>query len=112
MARIYSNENFPLAAVEALRALGHNVVTSADAGNANRAIPDDDVLRYATQHQRAVLTLNRQDFISLHRRNPNHAGIIVCTFNPDFANLAKKIDAMLQSVTTLDSQLLRVNRGA
>jgi len=35
MARFYSNENFPLPVVEALRAMGHDVLSSLDAGNAN-----------------------------------------------------------------------------
>ena len=62
MARFYSNENFPLPVVVALRRAGHDVLTSAEAGNANRRIPDDQVLAYATQELRAVLTLNRRDF--------------------------------------------------
>lgn len=32
MARLYSNENFPLPVVEALRALGHEVQTTRDVG--------------------------------------------------------------------------------
>jgi hypothetical protein len=111
MARLYSNENFPLPVVEALRGRGHDVVTSAEAGRANQRIPDEDVLQFAVQEGRAVLTLNRQDFISLHRRNSGHAGIIVCTFNPDFAALAEKIHTALETTGRLDGQLLRINRG-
>lgn len=111
MARLYSNENFPYAAVEALRYMGHDVLTTSEAGNANQAIPDEDVLQYAIKNQRAVLTLNRQDFITLHRATPNHEGVIVCTFNPDFANLAVKIDEALRISPILAGQLLRVSRG-
>jgi hypothetical protein len=32
MARFYSNENFPRRAVQALRELGHEVLTSLEAG--------------------------------------------------------------------------------
>lgn len=32
MARFYSNENFPLPVVERLRALGHDVLTTYEAG--------------------------------------------------------------------------------
>ena len=112
MARLYSNENFPKAAVEALRSLGHDVLTTVEAGNANQAIPDEDVVRYAVKQQRVVLTLNRQDFISLHRSDPDHSGIIVCTFNPDFAALASKIHHALESCPAMSGQLLRVNRGS
>lgn len=108
----YSNENFPLPVIEALRKLGHDVLTSAEAGNANQGIPDDEVLRYAAAEKRLLLTLNRRDFISLHQRKPVHAGIVVCTFDADFSAQAERIDTMLQMVISPDGQLLRVNRGA
>jgi predicted nuclease of predicted toxin-antitoxin system len=79
MARLYSNENFPLKVAQALRANGHDVLTVVEAGQANQEISDEEVLAYATRENRAVLTLNRRDFIRLHQAQPNHAGIIVCT---------------------------------
>jgi hypothetical protein len=44
MARLYSNENFPLPVVEKLRALGHDVLTIQETGKADQAEPDDKVL--------------------------------------------------------------------
>ena len=111
IARLYSNENFPLPVVIALRALGHDVLTSFDAGKANDAIPDDEVLRFATESQRAVLTHNRQDFIRLHRHQPNHADILVCTADADFPALANRIHTHLQNTDSLHSQIIRINRG-
>lgn len=84
MARLYGNENFPLPVVQALPARGHDALTIQDTGHAGDAVPDAEVLHVATAEQRAVLTLNRKDFIRLHQQSPVHAGIIVCTFNPDF----------------------------
>ena len=112
MTRLYSNENFPLPVVEALRRFGHDVLTTHDTGKSNAGIPDDEVLRFATANDRAVITHNRQDFIRLHRQNPDHAGIIVCTDNPDFPELASKVHAQLKILTSLHGQLVRVNRGA
>lgn len=111
IARLYSNENFPLPVVAALRAFGHDVLTSLNAGNANDAIPDDEVLRYATADRRAVITHNRQDFINLHRLHPDHGGIIVCTVDTDFPALAARIHAQLQAMDSLQGQLIRINRG-
>jgi hypothetical protein len=54
IARLYSNENFPVPVVTALRMSGHDVLTSLDAGKANDAIPDDEVLRFAKSDQRAA----------------------------------------------------------
>jgi len=111
IARLYSNENFPLPVVAALRAYGHDVLTSLDAGNANAAIADDEVLRFATTDQRAVVTHNRQDFIHLHRLIHDHAGIIVCTVDADFTALSARIHAQLQIMEALHGQLVRINRN-
>ena len=85
MARLYANENFPLPVVERLRALGHDVLTVREAGKADQSLPDPEVLAFAAREGRAVLTLNRLHFIRLHRHSANHAGIVVCTFDPDFS---------------------------
>lgn len=37
MARLYSNENFPLSVVEELRRLGHDVLTVLEAGKDEQA---------------------------------------------------------------------------
>ena len=47
MASLFADENFPQPAVRRLRALGHDVLTVAEAGMVNRSIPDDIVLEYA-----------------------------------------------------------------
>ena len=57
MAALYSNENFPRRVVEELRRLGNDVLTSYEAGRANQKFPDNQVLAFATEHQRAVITL-------------------------------------------------------
>ncbi len=110
MARMYSNENFPFPVVEALRETGHDVVTVAETGKAEQAWPDADVLAFATDDDRAVLTLNRRHFIRLHDQSPDHAGIIVCTVDPDFVGQAQRIDLAIRSVGHLRGQLVRVNR--
>jgi predicted nuclease of predicted toxin-antitoxin system len=111
IARLYSNENFPLPAVEALRRFGHDVVTSQEAGRSQEAIPDEDVLDFAISEGRAVITHNRRDFIQLHRERPAHPGIVVCTENPDFLTLAAKVHARIETLPSLVGQLVRINRG-
>jgi len=51
MARFYSNENIPLPVVDELRKLDHDVLTSHDAGNANRSVPDEEVLAFAASQK-------------------------------------------------------------
>lgn len=112
MARFYSNENFLLPVVEALRGHGHDVLTVQDAGKANQEIPDDEVLAYASAENRAVLTLNRRDFIRLHRQQPAHGGIIVCTADLNFTRQAQSIHEDIAALPSLSSQLFRINRPA
>ena len=88
MARLYSDENFPIPVIEALRQLGHNVLTIFEDDKANRQYPDERVLADATMYRRAVLTINRKHFRRLHQLSPLHSGIILCTYNPNFADQA------------------------
>ena len=110
MARFYSNENFPLPVVQKLRELGHDLLTIQETGRADQALPDADVLEFATRENRAVLTLNRLHFIRLHRQQPNHAGIVVCKFDANFVAQAERIHQAIADQETLTGQLVRVNR--
>jgi hypothetical protein len=110
MASLYANENFPLRVVEALRRLGHDVLTTREVGQDNQQIADDDVLAFASDSGRAVITINRRDFIRLHRQQPAHRGIIVCTEDADVAGQARRIHEAIGSLEALDGLLIRVNR--
>ncbi len=110
MALFYADEHFPAPVVTELRRLGHDVKTTQETGHAGLKWPDSAVLRDATEQGRAVLTLNRRDFIRLHRDNPNHAGIVACTQNLDFIELAEMIDAAIKAETTLAGRVIRVYR--
>lgn len=111
MARLHANENFPVEVVYRLRELGHDVLTTHDVGRSNQGIEDESVLQFATQENRCVITINRKDFMRLHRDNPAHAGIIVCTQNRDFPAFAARIDDAIRQSSTLAGQLVRVVRG-
>ncbi len=110
MARIYADENVPLPVVEELRRLGHDVLTTSDAGNAGKALPDEAVLEFAVAQNRVPITLNRKHFIRLHSSNPDHHGIIVCSVDPDFTALAHRIHEAKEAVESLKGKLIRVNR--
>lgn len=112
MEKLYVNENFPLPTVKLLRDLGHDVLTSADAGNANQRIPDEDVLQFAISQNRILVTLNRRDFIQIHKTIPIHSGIIICTEDVDFIGFANRIHALIETNKGLfENQLLRVYRN-
>jgi len=110
MVDFYSNENFPIDAVRVLRQLGHDVLTSYEAGQANQGIPDDDVLTYATRQNRAVITLNRKDFIQIHRSSIAHTGIVICKDDRDYQGQMRSLHHHLLAVPDLSNRLLRVQK--
>ena len=111
MARLYADENFPLPVVIELRQLGHDVLTTYESGRAGQAIPDEEVLKFATDEGRITLTLNRRHFIRLHQTHPDHAGIIVCTFDADFVALAQRIHNALETQAQhMVGHLIRIDR--
>jgi uncharacterized protein with PIN domain len=110
MAKFYADEQFPKDATIVLRSLGHDVLTAQEAGNANQKIPDEDVVAFANAQNRVVLTINRQDFIRIHKQSANHAGIVACTENTDFVRLAEKIHEAVAPLERLTSQLIRIYR--
>jgi hypothetical protein len=112
MNLLYADENFPLGVVIELRALGHDVLTALEAGQANQKIPDSAVLAHATSLGRAVLTINRRHFIKLHKTTATHAGIVACTNDADVAAQAQRIDQALAAACTLSNQLLRIRKPA
>ena len=111
MARLYSNENFPLPTVEALRRLGHDVLTSLEAGRANQKISDSEVLAFAINEERTPITLNRRHFVKLHDLMPSHRGIVVCTFDANFEDQAARVQSVITAYESLDGKLVRVNRA-
>jgi hypothetical protein len=110
MARLYSNENFAIDFVLILRSLGHDVLTSYEAGQANQGIPDDEVLTFATANDRIIITFNRDDFVKLHRSSINHAGIIVCKDDRDYAGQAQVLREWLLATVNLGDRCLRVKK--
>jgi predicted nuclease of predicted toxin-antitoxin system len=110
LARLYADENFPKPAVDALRRLGHDVLTVAEAGHAGLGIPDEAVLVFAHADGRALLTHNRKHFRNLHRGGWPHSGIILCTEDTDFDSLAARIDQALSQVADVPGQVIRVTR--
>ena len=113
MARFYSNENIPVQTVRELRRLGHDVLTSLEAGNANQSVPDEDVLLFAAAERRVLITQNRLHFLRLHQQQSMpHAGIVICTYDPDFVRLASRIHETVSVNPAVEGKLLRVYRPA
>ena len=112
MIRFYSNENFHKDFVEYLRKLGNDVITSFESGNANKNISDEDVMKFAIAENRAVITMNRQDFLTLHKTLQNHEGIVICKEDIDDAGQAQALQDYLSKngINKLTNRCLQVKK--
>lgn len=108
MIKLYADEQFPLPVVTILRTLGYDILTIQDAGKAEQKVSDPEVLQDAISFNRAVLTMNRRDFIRLHRQTPNHKGIIICRSNTNWKKIAHAIHNHLIQFQSIDGELIRV----
>ena len=107
MAKLYSNENVPIPAVEELRRLGHDVLTIQESGKAGQALSDEAVLAFACGEGRILLTFNRKHFFRLHHQ---HCGIIACSVDIDFVGLANRIHEAMKTQIQDRKPLIRINR--
>ncbi len=115
MVRLYADENFELPVIKKLREKGYDILTALEAGNANQGIPDEDVLAFAVQENRVVITLNYNDFKNMHKQDPNHHGIVICISTrrkEDRDDLVERIDLALKEKESLKGELIRVNRAS
>lgn len=69
---------------------------------------DDILLAFSTADGRAILTHNRDDYVRLHRKTPDHGGIIVCRQSGEPEVLAEQIHAALGPLTSTQNLLIRV----
>lgn len=109
MARLLADEDFHLQIAEALRGMGHDLLTLQEAGYGNQRMPDSAVLAYALAESRVVLTHNRRDYKRLHRSGVTHAGIVAVPQDPDLSGAAQRIQAELEARDTCAGELILVN---
>jgi predicted nuclease of predicted toxin-antitoxin system len=87
-----------------LRALEYDILTVQDAGKAEQKIPDPEVLQYAISLNRAVITMNRRDFIRLHAQIPQHKGIVICKSSTNWEKIAQAIHKHLIQSDSIEGQ--------
>lgn len=97
--------------VNQLRQLGYDVLTSYEAGQANQAINDGEVLDFAHERERVIITLNREDFITLHKIGREHSGLLICKEDRDYQGQAAMLKEFLSTdAQTLKGRLIRIKK--
>ena len=109
--RFYADENLPRAIIEELRQLNYNVLNSYEAQQANKSISDENVLKFAQEKNKIIITLNRDDFVSLHQQGEAHSGITICKDDRDYKSQAQVInESILQDNRSLQGRLIRIKK--
>ena len=89
--RILANENFPVAAVRALRERGHDVVWALEAMS---GAGDVAVLEFAAKEQRLLVTFDKDfDELAFRWGMPAHCGIVLFRVLPRSPDHAVEITA-------------------
>ena len=86
--------------VNLLRKVGHDIVTVNEASLMSH--PDSDILDYARQSNRIVLTRNCRDFEALHQVNSNHPGIFVIYRDAIVTKRMSRKD-IVQAITNIET---------
>jgi predicted nuclease of predicted toxin-antitoxin system len=114
VAYLYIDEDVPRSVAVRLRELGHDVLTVREAGKDGQSIPDDEVLAFAREQGRAVVTKNRKHFDRLHSRcraeGLDHPGIITFTEDLNYEALASRIHEAIGGQMYLINRLIKVIR--
>ena len=110
MALLFADENFPLPIVQILRTHGHDIITTQECGLQGK--DDPFLFSFASGQKRAVLTLDRFDYVKLHKKHTRHGGIVACTRDDDFAALAQRIHDAIELELNLADRLLRIYKPA
>ncbi|GEM_PF-1314511 len=83
--KFLADEHIESSIVNGLKLLGIDAVSVNEAGK--RESDDEEILRFARENDRVIITRD-SDFIKLHRKGVEHAGIV---FIPKFLAIGKII---------------------
>ena len=100
--------------IRLLKAAGHNVLTINNLDMAGA--PDEEVLAFAKQENRVVLTRNCDDFEALHMDDSDHAGILLIyrdsdrSKNMSYQDVVRAISNLETVGVTFSTRCFRLNQ--
>lgn len=111
--RVLLDADVPPAVGDAVRQLGHDVIT-ASGDSALEPLNDADLLREATRQGRLLVTFNLADFVeaaqAFAHRQEDHGGIVLIhsrTYpRTNIGAIAKALDGLLQSRNNFTNAIL------
>lgn len=101
--RVYTDEDVNVHLVRQLQALGYDIVSCRDEGNAAQGHGDEWQLQFAVRQGRAILTYNIADFMALDTAwkasGRRHHGIIVAENSTPIGQLVRRTRHHLDTVS-------------
>jgi len=98
--KFLADENIDLLAVKTLKRLGVDIVSIHDVDM--KGYGDEEILSYATESERALITQD-SDFLRLHAKNIENAGIVFLTKPLDTGELVKEIQKIVMLFYNLEN---------
>lgn len=91
------DENFPKAAEEFLKPLGHECFDFR--GTSSEGIDDDQVVQLAKVREAVILTTDRDFYHTLQLRYPDHSGVVVVALKqPNRSAILKRLEWFLTHI--------------
>ncbi|HLC62122.1 MAG TPA: DUF5615 family PIN-like protein [Candidatus Nanoarchaeia archaeon] len=103
--KFLADENVDLPAVKTLKRLGVNIISIHDIGMVEYA--DEEILNYAKENEIAVITQDT-DFLRLHAKNSENAGIIFLTKPLNTGGLIKEIQKIVMLFDNLENMIIYI----
>ena len=101
--KFLADEHIDLPSVKALKRLGIDIISIQDAQMESYA--DEEILSYGNENKRAIITQD-SDFLRLHAKNVENAGIIFLTKPLNTSELIKEIQKILMIFENLENVVI------
>lgn len=101
--KFLADEHIELSVVTGLKLLGIDVISVNEAGK--RESDDEEILSFAKDNDRVIITRD-SDFVKLHRKGAEHAGIV---FIPKFLAIGKIIGEIEKISMVFEPKHIRNN---
>lgn len=98
MASLLVDEHIDPRIGQRLSRLGHSIETvrSFSKNKAGDGWPDEEVVKFAIKKSWMIVTANATDFMQLAKQYPHHPGIILCSPDHPWWQVAKRIDSEIR----------------
>ena len=101
--KFLADEHIELSIVTGLKLIGIDAISVNEAGK--RQSDDEEILRYAKENDRVIITRD-SDFIKLHKKGAEHAGIVFISKFLDIGKVIGEIEKVSMLFDNIENTLV------